>query len=93
MRNLTLRPLFREWYADEHTTYLAHVYDTDYDEATHGPIRHQAEEVADGWWLSLTELDQRLADPGWLFVPDGRACLQLYVDRGYAARSTRSEPQ
>ena len=89
LTGLTLRPLFREWYADEHTTYLAHVYDTEYDEQTHGPIRHQPEEVADGWWMTTDELLARLADPDWAFVPDGRHCLELYLSRGYAARTTR----
>src|SRR5690348_11529161 len=35
---MALRPLFREWYHDDHTRYLAHVFDTVYDAAQHGPI-------------------------------------------------------
>jgi isopentenyldiphosphate isomerase len=84
LTNATLRPLFVEWYADEHTTYLAHVYDTVYDEQVNGAIRHQPEEVADGWWVTVDELRRRLADPDWPFVPDGRFCLGLYLDRGLA---------
>jgi 8-oxo-dGTP pyrophosphatase MutT (NUDIX family) len=74
-----LRPLFVTWYADDHTTYLAHVFETTYDEERDGPIRHQPEEVADGWWMTLAELDVKLADPSWPFVPDGRYCLNLYL--------------
>lgn len=85
LTGLTLRPLFREWYADDHTTYLAHVFDTVYDAQRDGPIRHQPAEVADGWWMSVEELQLRLADPHWPFVPDGRFCFELYVARGYAA--------
>jgi isopentenyldiphosphate isomerase len=85
LTNATLRPLFVEWYGDESTTYLAHVYDMVYDERFNGPIRHQPEEVADGWWVSLADLRQRLGDPTWPFVPDGRFCLELYLDRGLAA--------
>jgi 8-oxo-dGTP pyrophosphatase MutT (NUDIX family) len=88
----SLRRLFVEWYADDQTTYLAHVYDLEYDEALHGPIRHQPEEVADGWWVTLEDLQARLADPAWPFVPDGRFCLELYLARGFAASAVRSEP-
>jgi 8-oxo-dGTP pyrophosphatase MutT (NUDIX family) len=87
----TLRPLFVEWYADDHTTCLAHVYDLEYDEQLHGPIRHQPEEVADGGWVTLEDLQARLADPTWLFVPDGRFCLELYLSRGFAATAVRSQ--
>jgi isopentenyldiphosphate isomerase len=86
LTGMTLRPLFTEWYADDHTTYLAHVYDTAYDALRDGPIRHQPEEVADGWWMSLDDLRVKLADPTWDFVPDGRHCLELYLSRGLASR-------
>ena len=43
-----------------------------YDPERDGPIRHQATEVADGWWMTLADLQVRLADPDWPFVPDGR---------------------
>lgn len=35
-----------------------------------GPIRHQPEEIVDGWWWTDAELAGRLADPAWPFVPD-----------------------
>jgi isopentenyldiphosphate isomerase len=85
LTGMVLRPLFREWYADDHTRYLAHVYDTVYDTERDGPIRHQPSEVADGWWVSLEDLQRRLTDPAWPFVPDGRFCFEQYVARGFAA--------
>ena len=90
LTGMVLRPLFTEWYQDEQTTYLAHVYDTVYDEVRDGPIRHQPSEVAAGWWMALDELQERLADSSWPFVPDGRFCFELYVGRGYAASALRS---
>ena len=52
-----------------------------YDEARDdGPVRHQPEEVADGWWMPVAELRARLADPAWPFVPDGR----MLVERWFA---------
>ncbi|WP_067685688.1 NUDIX hydrolase [Nocardia jejuensis] len=43
-------------------------YELRYD----GPIRHQPEEIADGWWWTDDELRAHLADPEWPFVPDTR---------------------
>jgi 8-oxo-dGTP pyrophosphatase MutT (NUDIX family) len=37
-----------------------------------GPVRHQADEIAAGWWWTDAELADRLADPDWPFVPDTR---------------------
>ncbi len=42
-----------------------------------GPISHQPEEIAEGWWWTDSRLRERLADPSWPFVPDTR----LLVDR------------
>jgi isopentenyldiphosphate isomerase len=67
-----LTPLFRQWYADAHTRHLALTWTVTWD----GPVVHQPEEVAWGAWLTLDELDARLADREWPCVPDGRA---LYV--------------
>jgi 8-oxo-dGTP pyrophosphatase MutT (NUDIX family) len=38
-----------------------------------GPVTHQVSEIAEGGWMSVSELRTRLADPDWPFVPDGRA--------------------
>ncbi|UGU30785.1 NUDIX domain-containing protein [Mycolicibacterium smegmatis] len=46
-----------------------------------GPIRHQAEEIVDGWWWTDGELAQRLADPDWLFVPDTRVLIPKLLRR------------
>jgi 8-oxo-dGTP pyrophosphatase MutT (NUDIX family) len=45
-----------------------------------GPMRHQPEEIVDGWWWTDAELRARLADPDWPFVPDTRVLLpQLLI--------------
>ncbi len=71
-------PWFRFWYADDRTHYLAFVYGTRWD----GPVVHQPEEVADGGWMPVPELLDRLADPGWRFVPDGRGAVAECRRRG-----------
>nr|WP_269440738.1 NUDIX domain-containing protein [Micromonospora tarapacensis] len=86
VRNCDLRPCLRYWYADEHASYLAYVYEARYDEHRCGPVVHQPSEVAAGWWLSTADLVTRLADPAWAFVPDGRATLGRYLRQ--ARRST-----
>lgn len=40
-----------------------------------GPIRHQPEEIVDGWWWTDEELATHLADPAWPFVPDTRVLI------------------
>ncbi|WP_069162639.1 NUDIX hydrolase [Nocardia altamirensis] len=47
-------------------------YELRYD----GPIRHQPEEIADGWWWTDAQLRAHLSDPEWPFVPDTR----VFVD-------------
>lgn len=71
----TLEPIATQSYADEHTNYVAFVFATTYD----GPITWQPEEVADGQWMSLEELDSRLADPDWPFVPDSRELVGPWI--------------
>jgi 8-oxo-dGTP pyrophosphatase MutT (NUDIX family) len=52
-----------------------------------GPVRHQPEEVADGWWMPVPELRARLADPAWPFVPDGRMLAERwFAERWFAER-------
>ncbi|MGV0741192.1 NUDIX hydrolase [Mycolicibacterium sp. XJ870] len=46
-------------------------YEVRYD----GPMRHQQDEIADGWWWTDDELADRLADPSWPFVPDTRVLI------------------
>lgn len=46
-------------------------YELRYD----GPIRHQPEEIAAGWWWTDAELRAHLDDPDWPFVPDTRVLL------------------
>src|SRR5262249_25048365 len=77
-----LRPLLRFCYRDPHTSYLAYVFGARYDPRRYGPIVHQPTEVADGWWMEQAELLTRLADPGWPFVPDGRAILRQLLGDG-----------
>jgi isopentenyldiphosphate isomerase len=69
-----LRPEVVEWYADQQTRHLAHVWSVVWD----GPVTHQPEEIAWGGWMTVEELSAHLADPSWPFVPDGRALLKTY---------------
>jgi isopentenyldiphosphate isomerase len=69
---VTLTHLFTGWYKDETTRHLCYAYTATHD----GPVRHQSEEVAWGSWMSTDELKQRLADPSWPFVPDGRILIE-----------------
>lgn len=46
-------------------------YQISYD----GPIRHQPEEIADGWWWTDAVLAGHLEDPSWPFVPDTRVLI------------------
>ncbi|MBB5917085.1 8-oxo-dGTP pyrophosphatase MutT (NUDIX family) [Nocardia transvalensis] len=46
-------------------------YELRYD----GPLRHQPEEIADGWWWTDVELRAHLDDPEWPFVPDTRVLI------------------
>jgi 8-oxo-dGTP pyrophosphatase MutT (NUDIX family) len=56
-----------------------YAYELRYD----GPVRHQPDEIADGWWWTDAELRARLADPDWPFVPDTRLLIgDLLVSAG-----------
>ena len=46
-------------------------YQIQYD----GPIRHQPDEISDGWWWTDDQLAARLAEPDWPFVPDTRVLI------------------
>ena len=77
--------MFSQWYSDDSTRHLSHVWSVVWD----GPVRHQPEEIAWGGWLTVDELERRLADPAWPFVPDGRALLETY---GVAALGAGGTP-
>ena len=63
--------------ADATTRYQAQCYEVRWD----GPIVHQPEEVASGGWMTVDELREHLADPGWPFVPDGRVGIERWFTR------------
>lgn len=46
-----------------------------YEARWDGPIRHQPDEVADGWWWTDDVLARHLADQRWPFVPDTRVLI------------------
>jgi isopentenyldiphosphate isomerase len=79
VRGCEVRPCFRYWFADDATNYLACVYEAQYDPDEHGPVVHQPSEVAEGRWIPWEELLERLSDPTWPFVPDGREGLRRYA--------------
>ncbi|WP_244515692.1 NUDIX hydrolase [Actinopolyspora xinjiangensis] len=62
------RFLFRTRHELGSVRFHAFVYEIRWD----GPIVHQPEEIAAGWWMPLAELRERTGDPDWPFVPDGR---------------------
>ena len=78
-----LTPLFTLAYDEGAGGLRSHLFafEARYD----GPVRHQPEEVADGWWMPVPELRARLADPSWPFVPDGR----MLVERWFAGQEVR----
>ena len=80
-----LEPLFRHWYRDDRTHYLACCYRARWlGTAASGPVVHQPEEVAEGRWMTLDELRELLADPARPFVPDGRVGIERYLARDLA---------
>jgi len=62
------------------------VFEYAYEAVWDGPLRHQAEEVAEGRWATPAELAALLADPAVAFVPDTR---QLLEQLGRAGRTDR----
>jgi 8-oxo-dGTP pyrophosphatase MutT (NUDIX family) len=79
VRDTPVRPSLTYWYADADTRSLVFVFEARYDPGRSGPIVHQPSEVADGMWMTVEELGERLADPAWPFVPDGRETLRRYL--------------
>ncbi|GAA4868591.1 NUDIX domain-containing protein [Saccharopolyspora cebuensis] len=78
VRGVAPQPLFRLAFEEGSVRYHAFCYRTSWD----GPVRHQPEEIAEGGWMGLAELRERLADPAWPFVPDGRRLVEEWFARG-----------
>ncbi|WP_307849980.1 MULTISPECIES: NUDIX domain-containing protein [unclassified Saccharopolyspora] len=75
IRDAPVRFLFRSVFDQGTVRYHAFLYEARWS----GPIVHQPEEVADGWWMRIAELRARLADPAWPFVPDGRQFVEEWL--------------
>ncbi|GAA2807174.1 NUDIX domain-containing protein [Saccharopolyspora taberi] len=75
-------PLFRTVHDLGSVRFHAFLHEVLWD----GPIVHQPEEVAEGWWMPLAELRERLSDPRWPFVPDGRQFIEEWFARNAEAR-------
>lgn len=73
-----VEPLFRTTYVDDDTRYHAWVYEALSD----GPFTHQPDEVAWGDWMPFDELKEKIFDPQWPMVPDGRAISREWLRRG-----------
>jgi isopentenyldiphosphate isomerase len=73
VHDVPLRPLLVTRWHDAAVRAVYHVYAVTWD----GGIVHQEDEVAWGAWWSLETLAERLADPDFAFVPDGRHLLEL----------------
>ena len=67
----TLTPLGVSLVEDATTRCVEHCFETTWD----GPVSWADGEVVWGAWMTLAELDERLADPAWPFVPDTRLLL------------------
>jgi 8-oxo-dGTP pyrophosphatase MutT (NUDIX family) len=74
-----LEPLFVLRYDDASTRHVCHAFSAVWD----GTVTHQPEEVAWGGWMTPAELQARLADPDWPFVPDGRELLDRWFAAGH----------
>ena len=89
---VSLEPLGLSVYEDETTRCVEHCFQTVWD----GPVSHADGEVVWGAWMSLAELDEHLATPGWRFVPDTLALLKRLANEGVAdygrLASLRSAP-
>jgi len=78
VRDVSLEPLSQQWYRDEHVHYLAVTFRAVYD----GPVTLQADEVAEGCWMTWDELRDLLDDPHRPFVPDGRLAIEQLLSVG-----------
>jgi 8-oxo-dGTP pyrophosphatase MutT (NUDIX family) len=71
IEGVELVPLGLSVYEDDTTRCVEHCFSVVWT----GEVRHADGEVVWGAWLTLPELDDRLSDPTWPFVPDTRALL------------------
>ncbi len=83
----TLVPLGISRYEDHTTRCIEHCFETTWA----GAITWADHEVVWGDWMTLAELDARLSEPSWPFVPDTRLLLARLATSGtrdYAALAT-----
>ncbi|ASO20074.1 8-oxo-dGTP pyrophosphatase MutT (NUDIX family) [Actinoalloteichus hoggarensis] len=73
-------PLVR-LFDDRYESDTVRLFTTAFEARWDGPVRHQPEEVAEGGWMPLTELRDRIADPDWPMVPDGRVLARRWLRR------------
>jgi len=71
VHGVELAPSLRLAYEDTSTRHVAFVYAVTYD----AQLTLQEEEIASGEWITVEDLFDRLDNPTWPFVPDGRALL------------------
>jgi isopentenyldiphosphate isomerase len=75
-----LEPLFTAWFRDDRIHELAVTFRARWHgEHRHGPVVHQADEVAEGRWMTLDEVRELLDDPARPMIPDGRVALERYL--------------
>jgi 8-oxo-dGTP pyrophosphatase MutT (NUDIX family) len=80
VHDVELEPLFTAWFRDERIHELAVAFRGRWlGPERHGAIRHQAEEVAEGRWVTLDEARALLTDPSRPMIPDGAAALRRYL--------------
>ncbi|WP_243788807.1 NUDIX hydrolase [Saccharopolyspora gloriosae] len=77
IRGVPLEFLFRSVFEQDSVRHHGFVYETRWD----GPVVHQPEEVADGWWMPVAELRERLADHDWPFAADSRRFIREWFTR------------
>jgi ADP-ribose pyrophosphatase YjhB (NUDIX family) len=72
-------PLFTKVYDDGRNRCHNFAFEVRWD----GPIRHQAEEIAEGRWIALADLRAWVDDPvpELPFIPDGREGVQEWFRR------------
>ena len=76
VEGVTLRRFGVGTYDDDHTSYVAFLYETVFD----GPMRLQEEEVSWGDWVDVHELLTRLDREPEQFVPDSTALARSHLD-------------